>query len=41
MKILLFLTLLDMLPMQTFAQDETKGEPVEFFEKDIPGGVSK
>lgn len=29
MKILLFLTLLGMLPMQTFAQDETKGEPVD------------
>lgn len=37
MKILLFLTLLGMLPMQTFAQDETKGEPVELIEKDIPG----
>lgn len=23
--------------MQTFAQDETKGEPVELVEKDIPG----
>ena len=33
MKILLFLTLLGMLPMQTFAQDETKGEPVDLVVK--------